>query len=189
MKIVEFMGMPKAGKSTHIELAETILKHQRGARVRVVYEGARVCPLDKGEDRFLYHTWSFHNTMNHLAEARMGHFDFIFVDRGVFDHIAFTRALGYAGVFSQEQCDAQVAYFSQFSFLQDVVIACMVDPDVALAREQKHHEQLGRVMNAGFLPLLSRAYREVIDTLSLPYHYVDGNRTLADNNKYLLALL
>ena len=50
MNVIEFMGMPRAGKTTALEIMESYLK-TFGARVRTVYEGARICPLDKS-DRF-----------------------------------------------------------------------------------------------------------------------------------------
>ena len=64
MNVIEFMGMPRAGKTTALEIMESYLK-TCGARVRTVYEGARICPLDKS-DRFNYHSWSFHNTINRI---------------------------------------------------------------------------------------------------------------------------
>ena len=39
MKVVEFFGMPRSGKTTGIEIVESYFK-QKGARVRTLYEGA-----------------------------------------------------------------------------------------------------------------------------------------------------
>ncbi len=50
MKVIEFAGMPKAGKTTAINIAESYLKKQK-KNVRIIYEGARISPLSK-EDRF-----------------------------------------------------------------------------------------------------------------------------------------
>ena len=102
MKCIEFMGMPRAGKSTQLELVETVLKHEKKASVRNIYEGARICPIGK-ENRFQYNSWSFHNTTNRIMEARMDNFDYLLIDRGIYDHIAFTRALYLGGQINKKQ--------------------------------------------------------------------------------------
>ncbi len=91
MEIIEFAGMPKSGKTTTIEIAESYLKRE-GKKVRIIYEGAMVPPLDK-DDRFMYSSWRFHNTVNRILEARLDNYEFILIDRRIFDHIEFARAI------------------------------------------------------------------------------------------------
>jgi len=185
MKSIEFMGMPKAGKSTQLELVETILKHERKSLVRNIYEGARICPIDKKE-RFQYNAWSFHNTANRIMEARMNNFDYLLIDRGIYDHVAFTHTLYKCGQISKEQYEAQAKYFQQFRFLEDSVIVFMINPDEAMMRENKHHKFCGRVMNKNFLSRLYEAYQELIPKIQQEHYVIDGSKSLDDNGEEVL---
>ncbi len=157
MKVIEFFGMPRAGKTTGIETLETSLKHA-GKRVRIICEGARICPIDKEDNRFNYHSWSFHNTINNLIEALQMRFDYVLVDRGVLDHIAFIRALEGT---SQRAIDAE-KYYSSFLGLQDKEVFFNLDPNLAIERERVHKPILGRVFNTSFLNALQQSYSGVI---------------------------
>lgn len=158
MKVIEFLGMPKAGKTTAIDVAESYLKRE-GKRVRTVYEGARISPLDK-EDRFMYNSWSFHNTINRVLEARLDNYDFILVDRGVLDHLAFWKVIhptcskyNYQNVYD---------YFANFLELEDLGLLFMVQPQEAIKRERKNNLFLGRVFDINFLQKLYCAYQDTL---------------------------
>ena len=182
MESIEFMGMPKAGKSTQLELIETFLKHEKRVSVRTIYEGARVCPIDK-KTRFQHNAWSFHNTTNRLMEAQLTDPDYLLIDRGVYDHIAFTQALYRSGQITTEQYEAQARYFREFGFLEDSVIALMINPDEAMKREMKYHQFCGRVMNDNFLALLYEAYKETTLTIPQSHIVIDSSKTVKENNK------
>lgn len=156
MKVIEFFGMPRAGKTTAIELVESYLKKE-GANIRLVYEGARVSPLDK-KDRYNYNAWSFHNTVNRILEARLDHYDFILVDRGVLDHLAFTGSLSC----EEHSMENTTRYYSEFLGLQDQEIYFTVKPEEAIRREKKHKPFLGRVFDKGFLENLIRSYEKTV---------------------------
>lgn len=179
------MGMPKAGKSTQLELVETVLKHEKKAVMRNVYEGARICPLDK-KDRFQYNAWSFHNTINRIMESKTGCSDYLLIDRGVYDHVAFTHALYQCGQITNEQFEAQANYFQQFGFLEDAVLVFMVSPKESIERENKHHKFQGRVMNKEFLSALYIAYQEIIPTIQQEHYLIDGSKSLDGNGKEIL---
>jgi len=162
MVTVEVLGMPKSGKSTVIETAESILKHERGLDVRTIYEGARVCPLEKKGNRFMYNAWSFQNTTNRILEAQRSTADIILIDRGVVDHIAFNLALFKSGKITEEQYSANDQYYHQFASLEDKVCSITLDPHVAIERETRDVLLSGSVMNLGFLDTLDEAYAETI---------------------------
>ena len=188
MEVVEFMGMPKAGKSTQVELTETFLKHQKKARIRNIYEGARICPLDKSE-RFLYNAWSFHSTVNKLIEARISNFDYILLDRGVYDHIAFTHALYRSEQINEKQFEAQVKYFQEFTSLEDFVLVFMLEPEEVINRENKYYQLTGRVINLDFLTRLHNAYTEIILGIEKRLCLIDGSRPLENNIEEVLDFL
>ncbi len=187
MKVVEFMGMPRAGKSTLIELMETILSYEKRLRVRCIYEGARTCPLGKN-DRFQYNAWSFHNTINRLMETRQQELDYILIDRGVWDHIAFAYALYSNKRINKRQYEAQTKYFRTFSFLEDSVLAFMISPKISVEREQKYHRLQGKVTNMNFLSILHKAYSETIPNTK-QYSIIDSTKTIEESKKEILKKL
>ncbi len=180
LKCIEFMGMPKSGKSTQLEILKTRLEKEKGARVREIYEGARISPLNKADNRFLYNAWSFHNTLNRLLEARLDGYDYLLIDRGVYDHLAFTEALHESKQITDKQYIAQLEYFKQFTDLEDVVLMFLINPAEAMHRENKHHNFIGRVMNEDFLSKLKEAY-----TLYSFYadRIIDCSKSLEENSK------
>ncbi len=188
IKTIEFTGMPKAGKSTQMELLETILKHKKGFNVRNIYEGARVCPLDK-KDRFQYNAWSFNNTINRIMEAKASKFNYILIDRGIHDHIAFTKALYSYGQITAKQCEAQLKYFGEFSFLEDIVLVFIISPKEAMEREYKHHEFTGTVMNEKFLIELHKAYIDTIPEIKQKHVLINGSKSIKENKKEILNFI
>jgi thymidylate kinase len=188
MESIEFMGMPQAGKSTQLEFVENDLKHRKNAKVRSIYESARICPFDK-QERFQYNAWSFHNITNKIMEARLYGFDYLLIDRGVYDHIAFTEALYRDGQITKEQYEAQTRYLKEFGFLEDMILIFMVAPRESMRRENKHFESAGRVMNMSFLSKLYEAYQTTIPTITQQYFVIDGTKTIEDNIKEVSSIL
>ena len=45
MKVIEFLGIPRVGKTNALEVEESCLKKE-GANVRIIVEGVSICPLD-----------------------------------------------------------------------------------------------------------------------------------------------
>lgn len=184
MKVIEFMGMPKAGKTTAIEVAKGYLK-KNNKKVRVVYEGARVSPLDKNE-RFLYNSWSFHSTINRILEARLNYYDFILIDRGVYDHIAFSRT---NGVFDKKNdYSNSINYYKKFGSLEDKIFLYMLKPGKAIEREKKNNPFLGRVFNEKFLTELYNSYTDLyLEILSdKNIALFNGEKSLDENTSELI---
>lgn len=187
MEIIEFAGMPKSGKTTTIEIAESYLKRE-GKKVRIIYEGARVSPLDKN-DRFMYNSWSFHNTVNRILEARLDNYEFILIDRGIFDHIAFARAI--EPLCLDYEFWPVLKYYRMFEYLEDKLFLFMLKPEEAIRREKKNNPFIGRVFNSSFLAVLFGAYQEMYEELSnrSMATIFDGSESLDDNIEKLLQKL
>lgn len=188
MKIIEFMGMPKAGKTTQIEIVEKVLRDEKKLKVRAIHEGARICPLDK-EDRFHYNAWSFHNTANRILEARLCKYDYLLIDRGVYDHIAFTQALFDSGHITRSQYVAQTSYFHEFGALEDAVMMFKVSPEESMKRENKHQERRGRVMNSRFLMMLNSAYLKTAGLIQPSHIVIDNTQTIEESTKQIMEFL
>lgn len=180
MKTIEFAGMPKSGKTTQIEIIESRLKHLEDKYVRVIYEGARVCPLEK-DNRFYYNAWSFHNTLNKTLEATLANPNYLLIDRGVYDHIAYTNALFEAGKITSSQSRKQKEYYLEFIGLEDSTLVFLVSPEEALEREHKQNLNSGSVMNPEFLAYLHEAYKNLIPEITKNYLVVEGSKPINEN--------
>jgi thymidylate kinase len=187
MKDIEFMGMPKAGKTTAIEIVESYLK-KKGKKVRVIYEGARISPLDK-RDRFYYNAWSFHNTINRILESRLDHYDFILIDRGVYDHLAFADSVK---AFCKENSFlASSVYYELFGSLEDFILVYLLNPKDAIQRERKHNPFLGRIFSGDFLEVLYASYNSLINQFKddKRFYVFDGGKTLEDSTLEIICFL
>ena len=187
MRVIEFAGMPRSGKTTALEIMESVLKKER-KRIRVLYEGARISPLDKS-DRYNYNAWSFHNTVNRILEARLDGYDFILVDRGVLDHAAFLEAI--ANECQGKDIGLTQKYYLGFLGIQDSEILFDVDPQEAIRREGKNKPFLGRVFSYPFLQFLQESYISMggkVERNGREIMRIDGNLPFERNLKKIVDL-
>ena len=88
--VVEFAGVPKAGKTTALGQVHAFLK-RCGFRVEVVVEHASICPIrDKKHANF--NVWTASTTLSRILEktqipSRPGDPDVLILDRGLFDAV------------------------------------------------------------------------------------------------------
>jgi hypothetical protein len=144
--------------------------------------------LDK-KDRFLYNSWSFHNTINRLLESSLDHYDFILIDRGVYDHIAFGRAI--KELCPKHNLEVTEEYYRQFCDLEEQLFLYMISPEESIEREKKSNLFLGRVFSNDFISNLHKSYvdlynEEIKDKNIYLFH---GDNPLKYNACELLSLL
>ena len=90
--VIEFAGVPKAGKTSTIGQVQAFLK-RCGFRVEVVVERASVCPIrDKKHSNF--NVWTACTTLAQVLEKtqvppRFDDPDILILDRGLFDSISW----------------------------------------------------------------------------------------------------
>ena len=190
MIVIELSGMPRAGKSSHMEILESRLKDKEGKLVRCIHEGIKFCPLDK-RDVFAYTTWSFHYTANAIMEARSMPFDYILIDRGIYDHLAFAVAYYASDALTEKQYISQKNYFYAFKELEHLVFTFLVSPETSLERRRKIHLYNGRVMNASFLQKLSAAYHNIREqaSSSIPHVFIDAEQPFEVNTELIMRRL
>lgn len=184
MKIIEFLGTPKAGKSKQLELVEKVLIHNKGYKTKTIQRGARRSSLNKNE-RFEYHSWSFHDVVNRIMELKKENFDYLLIDRGVYDHIAFTNTLYNEKEITKSQFESQKKYFNEFTFLEDACLVFLIDPNLAMKREFKYHKFRGKVMNKRFLTKLNSSYKELIPEIKKKKIIINGDDNLKKNLEYI----
>ena len=194
-RIVEFMGMPKAGKTTNIDRLKEFLQHEKGVFARLYEQGARTIPFDKDAfGRFAYNMVSAYRVVDRLlsdynpdSPGRV-----VLIDRGIFDHMAFAIALHNAELITEEQRDSSIAQLSNYTDLETHLILFEIAPEEAMKREQTKHPYTGRVMNPCFLGHLFEAYHEVILPImeeKKKLLVVDGQESLEENKKKIIQFL
>src|SRR6266705_538189 len=94
--VLEFAGVPKAGKTSTIGALQAFLK-RCGFRVEVVVERASVCPI-RDKRHFNFNVWTACTTLSQLLEktqlpGRPEDPDLLIIDRGLFDAICWLRMM------------------------------------------------------------------------------------------------
>ena len=90
--VLEFAGVPKAGKTSTIGQLQNFLK-RCGFRVQVVVERASVCPI-RDKKHFTFNVWTAATTLAQVLEntqepPRADDPDILILDRGLFDSICW----------------------------------------------------------------------------------------------------
>jgi predicted NUDIX family phosphoesterase len=139
--VVEFAGVPKAGKTSTLHHVYSFLR-RCGFKCEVVVERASVCPI-RDKKHFNFNIWTACTTLSQLLEKtqnppRENDPEILFLDRGVFDSLCWLSLLERLGRITPD--DRKKA--DEFLLINDWtarvsgVIAMSANPEDALDREQ-----------------------------------------------------
>ncbi len=135
--VIEFAGTPNAGKDTLIEIVKDYLIDGFVYKVRVFDEGIKSCHIDKDMDvDRLYKTIAL--SVIQLYDAKYenpGGYDFIIINRSIFDRLGFLHSLHAAGHLSDEQERTHRNYLLSYAGLQDMTFLILISPEESLKRE------------------------------------------------------
>jgi hypothetical protein len=136
--VYEFTGTPNSGKDTLVEVVKDYLEDRHGYRVRVFDEPTKFCHIGRQLDADrLFKTVA--QTVAQLYEARFenpGAYDFVIFNRGLFDRIAFLRAMSTLGVISGEQERIHRDYLLSYTTLQDAAFLFLISEEESIRREE-----------------------------------------------------
>jgi len=138
--IIEFAGTPNSGKDTLIEIIKDYLEDGHGYRVRVCDEAIKFCHIQKQlrVDR-LFKTVA--QTVAQLYEARFenpGDYDVVIFNRGLFDRLAFLRAMRVLGEISQEKERIHSDYLLSYAGLEDIAFLFLISEEESISREREN---------------------------------------------------
>jgi hypothetical protein len=160
--IVEFLGMPRAGKTTVIQACQTTLGNsfqglEEGTKRLVDWQSKY-----KYDDPFLYHVYTSIETMRLFDIAKQTPPGRIFLqDRGLVDRKIFRRSLFIAGQADPSAIKEEADIFKMYPFTPPYglgfVILCLVRPDIAIFRDGPRDKQ-GSIINKQFLGTLYEQY-------------------------------
>ena len=193
--VLEFAGVPKAGKTTTLSQVQTFLK-RCGFRVEVVVERASICPI-RDKKHFNFNVWTASTTLSQILEKtqsppRPDDPDILILDRGLFDSITWLtlmeRLSRVRGV------DLEI--LDRFLRVDDwrkritAVIVMTASPEDSLAREQGYlpvvESQFGSIMNPEVLKQMLKTTQAMTKKLSRDFriHTVDtSSKTLRGRPK------
>jgi thymidylate kinase len=163
--IIEFAGLPGAGKTSAIDLLDRYFRRE-GWRVRIVMEGAQACPISQ-EHRLPFAAWAAHRMANLLLEETYAPrpCDLLLIDRGIFDAQVFLRLLHAESLISDAQTQVLGDYL-QLPFwaeLIDLIFLLDISPAESLRRRAADSltQRPGPILNDRTLQHLAQCYEEV----------------------------
>lgn len=181
--VIEFAGLPKAGKTTTLGQVQAFLK-RCGFRVEVVIERASVCPIkDKKHSNF--NIWTACTTLAQILEhtqtpPRPDDPDILILDRGLFDSICwFSIMERLARVRPTDRVAVE-----RFLMLEDWckrihgVILMTANPKDALKREKGFLPVVGSggsIMNEQVLESMASALDEVCERVGSQFNIMRIN--------------
>ena len=171
--VVEFAGVPKAGKTSTISQLQSFLK-RCGFRVQSVIERASVCPIrDKKHANF--NVWTACMTLAQILEhtqepPRPDDPQILILDRGLFDAIVWLRMMDRLSRIRTEDRQAIECFLLRPEWRKRIngVIVMTVSPREALEREQGllPVDGSGSIMNTEVLEQMLATTRTCVKNLS-----------------------
>lgn len=181
--VIEFAGLPKAGKTTTLNHVQAFLK-RCGFRVEVVIERASVCPIrDKKHSNF--NIWTACTTLSQILEKtqsppRPDDPDILILDRGIFDAICWlTMMEQLARIRKQERKTTE-----RFLLIDDWkkrlsgVFLMTAEPEDAMEREKGYlpvEEATGSIMNLEVLQQMKQTLDEAASRLATHFRIFPVN--------------
>lgn len=152
--VIEFAGMPKAGKTTVVNEIHRFLK-RCGFKTKMIGEKASICPIRDKKDAS-FNIWTVCQTLSDLlvdtqSPPGAGDPEIVLIDRGIFDAVTWLRLLERLKRLKPDERRA----VEEFVLLEDwrkrisQVFLLTVNPAEALAREEGllPISVLGSIMN------------------------------------------
>jgi GTPase SAR1 family protein len=149
--IIEFGGMPEAGKSTMIERLRTWFIDYKGIVPLVLPDQAKSSPVPRiaGAPAFnqVHNTaWAMTNSVNRLIESIYGQSQVIILDRGPIDFYLFTLAIQQRGDFDRAKHSnfptAMREYLQLFTDLIDCLFLMIISSKESYERETSFIQRL-----------------------------------------------
>jgi thymidylate kinase len=180
--IIEFSGMPSAGKSTTIDILEHYFC-RAGYDCFVIGESADLCPFSK-KSRFEFASWTANHVLNVLLEQKLGNkfHDIVFIDRGIFDVQVFLQ-LACEDI-NMPNKEVITSYFAlpHWQHLVDIVFFLDISVNTALYRHSTNRLSSlpGLVVNPQFIERLAICYKNLLNSYQAQHEggtieCLDGN--------------
>ena len=171
--VIEFAGVPKAGKTTTLSHVQTFLKRS-GFRTDVVVERASVCPIrDKKHANF--NIWTACTTLAQILDKtqeppRADDPQILFLDRGLFDSICWLTMMEQISRLRSSEREIIQRFLTIDDWRKRIsaVFVMLVSPSDAMKREQgilPVDEKEGSIMNPLILEQIKKVNKQCASQL------------------------
>lgn len=152
--IVEFSGMPKAGKTTIVNSLALFLR-RNGISTVVVAERASMSPI-KNKHHADFNLWTGCTSLANMIRFRRSNDEMVIIlDRGIFDSLVWFNSLNMRGKLSDGDLEALENFFLMNRWTKDVDLVICMKTNVSKALEREFKDVLtnkpGSIMNEEFL--------------------------------------
>jgi len=159
MKLIEFVGMPRSGKSTQAELLQRAIE-ARGKTAIMLGDRERMAQLSVPPQESLAFALAFYGQLLDAYYRYRDQAEYLIVDRGWSDAAVWADVYRELKTVSEAEAAALAECYGRFARLATAVICMDVSEEVALQRHRATlHEDVDDVaMNPEWLTALSAAY-------------------------------
>jgi len=156
--VVEFAGMPNAGKSLCVDRLSSLLR-RAGFACRTIPEQAAISPIPDAKDP-LFNLWTSVVTLANLLEARESTADVVVVDRGVTDALFWFEWLRSQRAIAPDDHETIARFLGMAWWRQTgLTFVLTTTPTTAMKRDYTDHLMPtgGGIMNRGTLAQFQKA--------------------------------
>jgi thymidylate kinase len=159
MKLIEFVGMPRSGKSSQAELLRKALE-ARGKTAIVVGDRERMAQLSVPPQESLAFALAFYGQLLDSYYRYKDQAEYMIVDRGWSDAPVWADVYRELKTVNDAEAAALAECYGRFARLATAVVCMDVTPETSLARHRATlHEDVDDVaMNPEWLAALAAAY-------------------------------
>lgn len=161
MRTIEFMGMPRAGKTTQVTLLRNELQKLGYSTATLddrLRPGLEYIPA---HESLAFIAARAANALAFYFKCVQNGTDFLLFDRGINDTLAFSYVYQVQGRITQEESSAIHALLSRYFTLTDTTFLFSVPTDVSISRHRAtgiHHPIDDIVMTPSYLGQLQKGY-------------------------------
>lgn len=172
--VIEFMGLPKSGKTTVIRLLSHYLR-RNSINCYIVFERASVCPI-KGKQSLSFSIWNACSSLLKVLEtSNEPQKTVIIFDRGIFDALVWMKTFSQINGIKTEEFETFIKFFTNQRWINhiDLLIHLKTTVEQSLLRENDDVliDKPGSIMNFEVL----KDYEENATLLKRQYSAIAKN--------------
>ena len=189
MKLIEFVGMPRSGKSTQAELLKKALE-TRGKNVILITDREHMARLTVPPQESLAFALSYYGQLLDTYYSYKDRSEIMIIDRGWSDAAVWADVYRTMKVVTDTEATALADCFARFAGMATAVICMDLAPEASLERHRATlHENVDDVaMNPEWLSTLHAAYTTRKERFTNPLE-VDGAQSSEDAHARIMAFL
>lgn len=174
MKLIEFVGMPRSGKSTQAELLKKALE-THGKSVLLLTDREHMARMNVPPQESLAFALGYYGQLLDSYYTYKDKADVMIIDRGWSDAAVWSDVYRATKVVTEDEAQALIGCFGRFARLATAVVVMHLAPETSLERHGSAlHERVDEVaMNPEWLAALFEAYEKRKKTFTNPVE-IDG---------------